>query len=262
MSPPRYFLLRYDTENPRGDEMLGFLPKVLEVHARESIPVTLFCTGQTLEARREEFIDFWDEASANPLFDVQDHSYSHIGVGYEEGRPVPELRDDYEKSLAAHRTVFGKEASATALCGVSDSGSRLPGLDSTEKSREELAMLAGLGLTMLPAYVTYSEPTAFCSYARLGYPHIMGYPSVEGDTHWLMNHDADYARTHMKNVIDQRWESGGHGAVIFHDWCQWNHGPDQELSLVCDIADYARNRGFTLATIQDCYNDTEIWREE
>lgn len=51
MTTPRYFLLRYDTENPKSDEMEGFLAKALSVHHREEIPVTLFCTGKTVDER-------------------------------------------------------------------------------------------------------------------------------------------------------------------------------------------------------------------
>ena len=120
--------------------------------------MTLFCTGKTLDDRRDEFSEFWEEAKDSPYIDVQDHSYSHVGVGYEAGRPVEELRKDHEHSFQIHEEVFGKPPMGVALCGVGDSGPRLPGLDSTEKSQQELAFLAELGVKMLPAYVTYRQP--------------------------------------------------------------------------------------------------------
>lgn len=257
----RYFLLRYDTENPKADEMAGFLPKVLDVHQREEIPVTLFCTGKTLDERRDEFIEFWKEAKGSPFIDVQDHSYSHVGVGYENGRPVDKLRRDHERSFKVHEEVFGKRPMGVALCGVGDSGPRLPGLDSTAKSRAELAFLADLGVKMLPYYVTYRQPGCFCSYKRLGYPNIMGFPSLESDTSWLKGHIPDEAIEHCYQTIDEQWATGGHGAIIMHDWCEWNHGPDKELTITKKIADYARKKGFTLATMAQCYEDKELWYE-
>jgi peptidoglycan/xylan/chitin deacetylase (PgdA/CDA1 family) len=82
----RICLLRYDTEasNPRQD-MTGFLERVLEVHRKYEIPVTLFCKGAAMEHREQEFIAFFQEMKDDPLFDIQDHSYSHVGVGYEAG---------------------------------------------------------------------------------------------------------------------------------------------------------------------------------
>ena len=261
MTTPRYFLLRYDTEHPKSDEMEGFLSKVLSVHHQEEIPVTLFCTGKTLDERREEFKEFWVEAKESQYIDVQDHSYSHVGVGYENGLPVDELRANHERSFKVHEEVFGKWPIGVALCGVGDSGPRLSGLDSTDKSKAELAFMADLGVKMLPAYVTYRRPGCFCSYKRLGYPDIMGFPSAESDTSWLRGHTLEEALNHCYKVIDNSWDAGNHGAIIMHDWCQWNHGPDKELTLTKKIAAYARKKGFTLATMAQCYENKELWYE-
>ena len=80
----KLMLMRYDTEwwgEPAG--MAGFLEKLVEVHRRDEIPVTMFCRGFTLENMRSEFEAFRQETRDDPLFDMQDHSYSHIGLGYE-----------------------------------------------------------------------------------------------------------------------------------------------------------------------------------
>jgi len=103
----KLFLLRYDTE--RGDpvSMKGFLEKVVEVHRRHQIPVTLFCTGAALSRMETPFRALYKEVKDDALFDLQDHSYSHIGLGYERGKPIPTLRADYEKSFAVHERLFG-----------------------------------------------------------------------------------------------------------------------------------------------------------
>ncbi len=80
----KLFLLRYDTEWwGEWSEMDGFIDKVIEVHRKSEIPATFFCKGETLFKFREQFRDFYREVKEDPLFDFQDHSYSHIGLGYE-----------------------------------------------------------------------------------------------------------------------------------------------------------------------------------
>ena len=103
----KVFLLRYDTERGPIEEMEGFFEKVVEVHRAEEIPATFFCTGGAVENREEDFRNFYEEVKGDPLFDIQDHSYSHIGLGYTEGMSVEELKADYERSFAVHKRVFG-----------------------------------------------------------------------------------------------------------------------------------------------------------
>ena len=96
----KIFLLRYDVEY-WGDwkEMDGFIEKVISVQNSMEIPATFFCKGKTLNDNKEVFKHFYKEVRNNPLFDFQDHSYSHIGLGYSRGKPVDVLRADYEKSF-------------------------------------------------------------------------------------------------------------------------------------------------------------------
>ena len=73
----KLMLMRYDTEwwgEPA--EMAGFLEKLVEVHRQDEIPVTMFCRGLTLENMKSEFAAFHQETANDPLFDMQDHSYS------------------------------------------------------------------------------------------------------------------------------------------------------------------------------------------
>jgi len=165
MRDRKIFLLRYDTEwnNPRGrrrppppgdpvvvrdyhslESMAGFFEKVVEVHRKDSIPATFFCQGAAIDFREDEFRNFFGEVKDDPLFDLQDHSYSHIGLGYSRGNPVDVIRADYERSFAAHERVLGKRPVGISICGTPE-GPRLSGFDATEKSRAELDMVARLG---------------------------------------------------------------------------------------------------------------------
>lgn len=77
----KLFLLRYDTENKNPEHMAGFFAKAIDVHRKHNIPATFFCTGGAIDARESQFRSFYHEIKEDPLFDIQDHSYSHIGLG-------------------------------------------------------------------------------------------------------------------------------------------------------------------------------------
>ncbi|RYG75394.1 MAG: hypothetical protein EON59_18290, partial [Alphaproteobacteria bacterium] len=102
----RWLLLRYDVESNDAAAMDDFLKTMYAVHSANRIPVSLFCTGAALETRENAFRAFRDLAGDDPLFDVGDHSYSHIGVGYQRGKPVEALRADYERSLDVHERIL------------------------------------------------------------------------------------------------------------------------------------------------------------
>jgi hypothetical protein len=110
------FLLRYDTERGSPVVMKGFLEKVVEVHRSHQIPATLFCTGTALERMEMPFRSFYEEVKGDALFDIQDHSYSHIGLGYERGKPIPTLRPTTRDRLpfTSGCSAYGQSVSACA----------------------------------------------------------------------------------------------------------------------------------------------------
>lgn len=257
----RTYLPRYDVEAGKEHPMAGFLEKLVEVHRRDEIPATLFCTGNALDQYESEFRAFYEEVKNDPLFDLQDHSYSHIGIGYDAGKPVEVLRADYEKSFAAHQRVFGQRPRGISICGTGCDGKRLAGLDCTEKSRAEFDMLAELGVRYLNTCLTgYDENHDFCNYASIGHPEVMGYPSDYSDTDWLRARTHGDPTAYCKGLIDAHASRGQHISIVMHDWCQWTCGPDKELSLTRRFAEYAREKGFQLRTMATCYDDTALWK--
>jgi len=256
---PPLCLFRYDTESDEIDAMQGFLPMMVEVHRRYKIPVTLFCTGNMLDKRRAEFVEFAAEVRDDPLFDIQDHSYSHIGIGYEKGKPIEVLRDDYLRSFDVHESIFGKRPVAVSLCGTSVDGRRLTGFDETDKSRAELAMLVELGMREVCTFLSTVETSrSFCTYASLGYPEIIGFPGGFSDTGWMMERDADgkvirrepfdAALATITDTIKQRGAAGTLMPLMMHDWCAWKLAPRKDLAHVILFAETARAAGFELVT--------------
>ena len=80
------FLIRYDTESRQREEMKGFFEKIVSVQRALQIPISFFCLGAAIDKRESEFLEFAQETKDDSLFDFQCHSYSHIGLGYSEGK--------------------------------------------------------------------------------------------------------------------------------------------------------------------------------
>jgi peptidoglycan/xylan/chitin deacetylase (PgdA/CDA1 family) len=260
----KLMLIRYDTERDDPAEMAGFFECLVDVHRRHEIPVTLFCKGRSIDAREAEFRDLYQEVAKDSIFDIQDHSYSHIGLGYEAGKPVDLLRADYERSFAAHERVFSKRPIGLSICGTGGAdGARLKGFDETAKARAELDMVAELGVRMINSHLMdVGESLEFCNYAGLGYPQIMGFPSGFGDTGWMHRREHGDPMEYILAHIRQRGERGQHMPVMLHDWVAWSHGPDKALGHVARIAEAGRAAGYRLVTHLDCLQDTSLWATE
>lgn len=253
-------LFRYDTETDDADAMRGFLPKLVAVHREHRIPVTLFCTGRMLERRADEFRDFAVEVRGDPLFEVQSHSYSHIGVGYARGSSVEDLRTDYVRAFDIHEAVFGTRPVAVSICGTSGKdGPRLTGFDETEKSRQELDMLAELGVRRINTFLSaHAEDRDFCDYAAVGHPEIAGFPSGFSDTDWMLDKTPDWKWRRREPFADavqavigeirRRGAAGVHMPIMLHDWAAWTLTPDRELDHVKRFSEAARAVGFDLVT--------------
>ncbi len=258
----KLMLMRYDTEwwgEPAG--MAGFLEKLVEVHRKDEIPVTMFCRGLTLENMKSEFTAFHQETANDPLFDMQDHSFSHVGLGYESGKSVEELKADYEQSFQSHEKVFGSRPSGIAICGTSDDGPRLPGFDATEKSKEEFEMMVKLGTRMINSFLTgIDESREFINYGILGHSEVMGFISGYSDTSWMHRKKHGDPVAFMLNEVHKRSELNEHMPVMFHDWVAWQKAPDKELTHVRKIAETGRQLGYNLVTHMDCYNNKSLWQ--
>lgn len=255
-------LLRYDTEGKDVEAMKGFFEKAIEIHRKDAIPATHFCMGEAIELREPDARAFHEEIKEDPLFDIQDHSYSHIGLGYEAGKPIEVLWADYQQSYAVHERVFEKRPIGVSICGTGGKdGDRLAGFDQTDKGRAEFDMMAGIGLKMINAFlVGVDESKQFLHFGSIGHPEIMGFPSGYSDTSWMARKESGDPVAHILSEIKKRGEKDEHMPVMLHDWVAWKHAEDQELTHVRQIAEEGRKAGYDLVTHIDCYKDEALWR--
>lgn len=254
-------LIRYDMEAEWQQGLDSFFETVIKLHKVNAIPATFFFTGKLLETKGELIRSFYNEVKDCSLFDLQNHSYSHIGLGYEAGNPVEVLETDYGKSFSIQETVIGIKPKAISICGVGDSGDRLKGFDQTPKARSEFEMLAGFGIKAVNSFLCdFDESKDFVNYSSLGYPEIMGYPSDFSDTSWLWNQNYSDAQQYILKVIEDRGMKKEHIPIILHDWVTWNCNTDRKFEHVLKIADKARHLGYGLMNVMQCYDKPELWK--
>jgi peptidoglycan/xylan/chitin deacetylase (PgdA/CDA1 family) len=98
-------LIGYDVEwRDEGDVTPRFLQQARSLHNRLGVPATLFVVGQTLERWLPQF----QAIASDPLFDIQQHTYSHQllkTVYIEDGRSVRVVRG---VSIEETRAEVGK----------------------------------------------------------------------------------------------------------------------------------------------------------
>ncbi len=259
----KLMLMRYDTEwwgEPA--EMAGFFEKLVEIHRTDHIPVSLFCKGATLEKMKSEFMAFQEEIVNDPLFDLQDHSYSHIGLGYEKGKPLEVLEADYRRSFNIHEEIFSERPIGISICGTRDDGRPVSGFDATEKSKAEFEMVVELGTKMINTFLSGIDGSKeFVNYGSLGHPEVMGFISGLSDTAWMDRKEFGDPVDYVLNEIRTRSAQNFHMPVMFHDWVAWQKAPDKELTHVRRIAEAGKEAGYKLVTHMDCYNNKPLWQQ-
>ncbi len=258
------FLIRYDTESRQREEMKGFFEKIVAVQRTHDIPLSFFCLGAAIDKRKSEFIDFAREVKDDPLFDFQSHSYSHVGIGYSEGKSVEVLKKDYEKSFAVHEHIFGSRPIGVSICGTGGKdGPSLCGFDATEKSRAELDMLAKLGVKMINTNLCEADSKIeFINYSIIGHPEIMGFPNgTPSDNSWLRGRKYGNPKEFITKQIQENAKQNNHMAIMFHDDTGWIDVNDKELDHLKLVVDVARKNGYEPVTHIACYQNKDLWKQ-
>lgn len=262
-SSKKLLLIRYDVESRQKEEIAGFFEKMVAVHREHQIPASFFCLGAAMKLREAAFRSFFSEVKDDPLFDIQDHSYSHVGLGYDQGISVDELRADFVRSFDLHEQLRGTRPIGVSKAGTgSRDGESVGGFDATEKSRAELDMLADLGVRMINTFHSKVDGSkTFINYRDLGHPEIMGFPSGGGDNGWLRGRNFGDPEAYILSQIKDRGEKNEHLPIMFHDDTVWIDVNDKTLKWVRLIADAGRKAGFELVTHKECYERRPLWAE-
>jgi peptidoglycan/xylan/chitin deacetylase (PgdA/CDA1 family) len=110
-------LIGYDVEwLAEGNVTVPFLQRAQHLHNALNAPATMFLVGMTLE----RWVPDFQRIAADPLFDIQQHTWSHQllktvhiddgkSVRVVRGIPLPEIRTEVLRTSDLIRNVLGKE---------------------------------------------------------------------------------------------------------------------------------------------------------
>jgi peptidoglycan/xylan/chitin deacetylase (PgdA/CDA1 family) len=251
----------YDVE--RGDPGVTrhFLKAMTRIHRERNVPCTLFITGQTLERNVDLFRSLLDD----PLFDLQQHTYSHLifheapetsdGVTriYGRNETLETVKNDIEKASQVFRTVLNHE-----VIGLTTPYGFFEGL----KSRPDiLRVLWDAGIRYVRSYLRNQygfnpvgvEIQPFF-YQEQGFPEMLECPS-HGWQDCIWRARFGYTAPWQKQVsmyLDLIKEHDWYFGLLQHDWASIKK--DRKMEKTAAILDYA------LAQDIKCMHYTDFYR--
>ena len=228
-------------------------------HEEHDVPATLFICGRTLVHNVDALEPFVD----HPLFDIQQHTYSHTL-----------LRDDHWQGgtflasppVAIHTEVAQTSRALKRLLGVDCYGLRTPHgyyrglLDSPEM----LAVLVECGVKYVSSWARNENggnPTPMTVqpfwYAEQGFPDLLEIP-FQGwfDGLWFeefgIENGAGYLDVLRRQIDEAVADDLVYGAC-FHDWAQLRYR-ETETRWVAGLMQYAKEQGVATMSYAEFYN--------
>jgi peptidoglycan/xylan/chitin deacetylase (PgdA/CDA1 family) len=258
------FLLGYDVEHQDPAITREFLSRAVQLHREFDFPATFFVLGETLERNVEQF----RQIVGDPLFDVQQHTYTHkplktlvqrnsSGVTLIQGGSLERIRDEVTRTnelLASSLAVrcTGLTGPYTYYRGLSD-------------RPDILEILWDCGIRFLRTDGRNHDdwqPVSFdvqpYTYELQGFPQLLEF-GIQGWADCLLreeigwdNHEGYLAelRANLELVVsrDLDW------SYLQHDWSSLRADP--ELQLTEALLRMVREAGATPETYAAYYERT------
>ena len=256
-------LIGYDIEKSFEPAVtLQFVERVIEAQRELQVPATFFILGRCIEASKDALLLLKKE----PLFELQQHTYSHIGIKtlwqvkpdgtsrFEPGAPLDAIEDEIKKTNRLLKDSLGVDCQGIAVPrgfyrGLGDR----PDL---------LALFRRNGIHYMRSFSRNEkdwQPVPLdvqpFFYDVQGFPEILEFP-VQGwqDCLWYETHGKDkrgYA-LYLKEMADQTKKRGLTWSFVQHDWSTIVYDPD--FSVTKQFILYARDLGISFMTHRDYYN--------
>ncbi len=264
-------LIGYDIEGSRFEDIMPgitskFLNMVHKIHIELDAPCTLFIMGKTLESH----IDAFNKFCNNSIFDIQQHTYSHISLKnlVENGRngrclkgvSLEEIQDEVKKTNELLKKHLG-----VRCIGLTSPNGYYQGL----KDRPDiLGVLHRLGIRFTRTYGRNDngyQPVPFeiqpFWYEEQGFPDMLEIP-MQGWQDWLWREEYGWERTteyleHLKSEIDIvkaknfTWSWVGHDVTCLRS--------DPEMKIVKGLIEYALSQNVDIMSCREFYE--KEWRK-
>ncbi|MFN7952573.1 MAG: polysaccharide deacetylase family protein [bacterium] len=254
-------LVGYDVEASGLDDTAEFLRKAAAIHRAARAPATFFPTGWTLEHAAAPF----RALEADPLFEVESHTYTHerlkplverspAGTRFLAAAESAAIEHSLERSVAAVRSVLGRAPSGITIpYGAHRGLADRPDL---------LASLDRAGFVFVRSYARNADdwqPVDFDVqprwYALQGFPRILEIP-IQGwqDALWRETHGWDDVAGYRRLLDEELAIVASRNRVwsyCAHDWSSLRGDP--ELELVRHLLARAAALGIVTVTHRDFY---------
>lgn len=255
-------LIGYDVEAGGNPSLTrSFLDTALEVHKQLELPCTFFLLGRVVEENAEELKRFVD----HPLFDLQQHTYSHtllksVIIEYEDGRQelvrggtMEQIREDISRGSEVMREKLSIEP--IGLCGP---WGYYRGLADRP---DLLEVLDSLGIKFIRSYgrnhrdyqpVRYSVQPFW--YSAQGFPHILEIP-IQGWQDYYLRRKLGWEQVDaFTNWVLADMDVVSSNAYVW-SYCQHDGSStaDPELRTIRAMAERGRELGIKFMTHKEYY---------
>jgi peptidoglycan/xylan/chitin deacetylase (PgdA/CDA1 family) len=278
-------LIGYDTETGAVGEALSRMPEspnyashrlalepdtcakalalLTRIHDEEGVPATIFICGRTLL----HSLDAVREANATGIFDVQQHTFSHVAFRDIEYAPRPGIlaRIPASPIEALREEVAWTSTLVERYLGHPVVGIRTPfgyyrGLRERPDLLEVLRVAGIRYVTSWGRNEQNGNPTPWVqpfAYAEEGYPDILEIPFQHWlDVVWFDTYGFDSGAgllQSLRGAVDEVADGDLVYGACFHDWVALA-SDEEHVGWLRGFLQYARERGVEVTTY------TEYWR--
>jgi peptidoglycan/xylan/chitin deacetylase (PgdA/CDA1 family) len=243
------------------------LEVILRNHEEFEAPATLFVCGRTLVHNVDVLAPFVE----HPLFDIQQHTYSHVLLkddGWKGGTFLASPPEAVWQEITQTNEAFRR------LLGVEIYGLRTPhGYFRGISDRPEmLEVVSDCGIRFISSWGRNAEggnPTPMSIqpywYADQGYPDLLEIP-FQGwlDGTWFEEFGIDRGREYAAVLVasaDEAARADGVYGACFHDWAQIRYG-EAETRWVNRLLSHCRAAGIPLSSYAEYYQQRLSQRSE
>ncbi|MEX2684381.1 MAG: polysaccharide deacetylase family protein [Candidatus Sigynarchaeota archaeon] len=259
---PTVLVIGYDVESDNPGTTRQFIDAMTKVHEARGVPCTLFIKGKTLEKSAKHF----KLLVGNPLFDLQQHTYSHLifkridcycyrgHETYGRDEPIDAIKKDVEKASQAFQNKLGFRP-----IGMTTPYAFYKGLADRP---DILKVLHDAGIRFTRSWgrnekgynpVPLDVQPFF--YDEQGFPDMLECPANGWqDCVWRQEHGYEKRWDEKFNAdLDQVIARGGYINLCQHDWSSIRQDP--EMRMTAAIIDHALAAGARILSFKAFYEE-------
>lgn len=240
-----------------------FLTRATEAHHKYQAPCTLFALGRILEQN----LEYFQELAGDELFDIQQHTYSHVRlktvveegnneVRVYEGGTLEKIAEDVGKASSLFRKYLDRDC-----IGLSGPFGYYRGLSDR---LDILQIIHSAGIRFVRTYARNehgSNPVSLDVqpfwYRPQGFPDLLEIPAqdwqdcIYRELHGWEN--TEKYISHLCSNLDYIAAQNLVWCICLHDFTSIRDDP--KMSIVCRLIEYARKKHIRIMSCKEYYEE-------